>query len=402
MKQQRILYISGSIGLGHVSKDLAIAAELRKARPEIEILWIAGHPASEILKSAGEELVPESTRWIGASQIAEKCTRNGQLNLVRYVYRSLPSWTINANLFRRIVRSAGPDLVVGNEAYEIDIPLVLGLLRVPVPFIMIMDFVGTDPTTGNLLDHIGAYVINAMWSFDKRIYGKNQHSAIFIGELKDIPDRSFGCALRNRRQHAEKYYDIVGHVVRFRPEEFADRTLWRQRMGYGDKPLIVCSAGGTSIGRNLLEFCSMAFAPLKRRLPDVHMILVLGPRLAAGSFEVNPEIEVSGYIPKLYELFACCDVAVVQCGASSTTELAALRRPFIYFPIERHFEQELVAERLARYSLGKRMSLKTATPESLAEAIFQACHLSVSDNLMPVHGAERAAQHILSKLDTVR
>ena len=54
MGNPRALYISGSIGLGHVSKDLSVARELKRARPEIEILWLAGHPASEVLRDAGE------------------------------------------------------------------------------------------------------------------------------------------------------------------------------------------------------------------------------------------------------------------------------------------------------------------------------------------------------------
>jgi len=31
------LYLSGSLGLGHIIRDLAIAAELRRQNPEIEI-----------------------------------------------------------------------------------------------------------------------------------------------------------------------------------------------------------------------------------------------------------------------------------------------------------------------------------------------------------------------------
>ncbi|MCX6363433.1 MAG: alpha/beta hydrolase, partial [Actinobacteria bacterium] len=144
MRGPRVLYVSGSIGLGHVSKDLAIARELRRARPDIEIVWLAGHPASQVLHDAGERVAPECVRWVGASAIAERCTRGGQLNLVRYVYRSLPSWARNTRLFRAALHAYDIDIAVGNEAWEVDIPLVLGVLRLPVPFVMIFDFVGCD------------------------------------------------------------------------------------------------------------------------------------------------------------------------------------------------------------------------------------------------------------------
>ena len=394
-----ILYISSSIGLGHVSKDLAIAGELKKIRPGLEIIWLAGHPASDVLRNAGENVIPEAEKWLGASSIAEKCTINGQLNLVRYVYRSFPAWTQNAFLVRKIIKKYEPDLVIGNEAYEIDIPLVIGILHLSIPFVMIFDFVGTDPTTSNIFDRVGSYILNATWACDGRIYGKGKHSAIFIGEPDDIPTKKFAWRHMDKRQYACKYYNIVGHVIRFNPQDYVDRMALRNRLGYLDKPLVVCSAGGTSIGQGLLELCGQAFFPLRKYLPDVHMILVLGPRIPKGSVRIPSEVEVFGHYPRLHELYACCDVAIVQCGASSTTELSALRTQFIYFPIEGHFEQELVASRLDRYRAGKRMSLKTTTPELLAEAIYQLYGHPATWDAIPVDGASKAANHILQILD---
>jgi predicted glycosyltransferase len=37
LNKKKILYVSGSIGLGHVTRDMAIAGELRRQRPEIEL-----------------------------------------------------------------------------------------------------------------------------------------------------------------------------------------------------------------------------------------------------------------------------------------------------------------------------------------------------------------------------
>lgn len=394
-----ILYISSSIGLGHMSKDIAIAGELRKIRPELDIIWLAGHPASDVISEAGEKVISEAASWIGASKIAETCTHNGQLNLVRYVYRSFPSWISNANLFRKVIRKYNIDLVVGNEAYEIDIPLVMGILHISVPFVMIFDFIGTDPTTDNIVDKIGSCLLNTMWACDSRIYGRGKHSAIFIGEADDIPLKKFAWRKMNRRQYALKFYNIVGNVIRFNPLDYDDCLTMRHKLGYGDKPLIVCSAGGTSIGKELLELCGQTFSPLREYLPDAQMIIVLGPRISKDKVQLPEQIKVFVHYPKLYELFAACDVAVVQCGASSTTELAALRTPFIYFPIEKHFEQELVASRLARYKAGKRMSLKACTPDLLAEAIFKLYRHQVTFETMPVNGAKKAAFHILKRLD---
>jgi hypothetical protein len=394
MDGPRVLYVSSSIGMGHVSKDMAIARELRRAQPGTEIFWLAGHPASDVLRNAGENVIPEVERWIGASAIAERCTHHGQLNLVRYVYRSFPAWAVNMRLFRSALKSYDIDVAIGNEAWEVDIPLVMGILRPRIPFVMIFDFVGVDTMTPNLLDRLGATILNAMWAQDRRVYDGHMHSAIFIGEIDDVPAKPFGWRLPDRRQHARDYYHFVGHVINFRPEEYADRAALRRRLGYEEGPLIVCSVGGTSIGRDLLELCGRAFFPLRERLPGVHMVLVCGPRLQAESVQVPNGVEVREFVPRLYEHYACCDVAVVQCGASSTTELSALRTPFIYFPIDGHFEQEAVAGRLARYGVGKRMSLKHTTPEALAAAICQERGRTIT-SAMPADGAIRAAELVL-------
>src|SRR5665811_180335 len=44
-----VLYVSGSLGLGHVVRDLAVAREMRRMCPEMDIAWIAGTPASDVL-----------------------------------------------------------------------------------------------------------------------------------------------------------------------------------------------------------------------------------------------------------------------------------------------------------------------------------------------------------------
>jgi UDP:flavonoid glycosyltransferase YjiC (YdhE family) len=130
--------------------------------------------------------------------------------------------------------------------------------------------------------------------------------------------------------------------------------------------------------------------------------LVAGPRIILDSVRVPEGVDVLGYVPRLYELFACCDVAVVQCGASSTTELAALGTPFIYVPIDGHFEQEIVAARLARHAVGRRVSTGSTNPAALAQAIYEEMGCASTGISMPINGATRAAQHILTVLERER
>jgi UDP:flavonoid glycosyltransferase YjiC (YdhE family) len=82
--------------------------------------------------------------------------------------------------------------------------------------------------------------------------------------------------------------------------------------------------------------------------------------------------------------------------------LCALGKPFVYFPIDGHYEQELVAARLCRHGLGRRMSLRETTPEMLAESIGSLYGQTVAGSALPVDGAAKAARHILGTVDRLQ
>ena len=76
-------------------------------------------------------------------------------------------------------------------------------------------------------------------------------------------------------------------------------------------------------------------------------------------------------------------------------ELTANRRPFLYFPLRHHFEQNFhVAHRLDRYQAGRRMDYATATPEVIAAAIAAELGRPVDYRPVETDGAARAANLI--------
>src|SRR3974377_336082 len=70
-KDRRGLFISGRIGLGHVTRDLAIPAAPRTLRPDLDLKWLAADPAKQVLKAEGEQLVPEAEVYLGETGLAE-------------------------------------------------------------------------------------------------------------------------------------------------------------------------------------------------------------------------------------------------------------------------------------------------------------------------------------------
>jgi UDP-N-acetylglucosamine:LPS N-acetylglucosamine transferase len=180
-----------------------------------------------------------------------------------------------------------------------------------------------------------------------------------------------------------------------KPEELGDKKQMRDKLGYGDELLVICSIGGTAAGNDLLDLCGRAYHLAVDKIPNLKMVLVCGPRFDPGSLNMPRGTTIKGYVPNLVEHFAACDLAVVQGGGTTTLELTVLRRPFLYFPLERHCEQQIhVAGRLARHRAGVKMSFKNTTPEILAESIADNIGKEITYDPIPVDGARNAAEKI--------
>jgi hypothetical protein len=76
-------------------------------------------------------------------------------------------------------------------------------------------------------------------------------------------------------------------------------------------------------------------------------------------------------------------------------ELAANKRPFLYFPLAHHFEQNVhVRHRLENYRAGRHMDYAKATNESIADAISAELARPITYRDVEVDGAKRAAEQI--------
>ena len=80
-------------------------------------------------------------------------------------------------------------------------------------------------------------------------------------------------------------------------------------------------------------------------------------------------------------------------------ELTANRRPFLYFPLAHHFEQNFhVAHRLDRYGAGHRMEFAISTPEMIADAMVATLNAPARFKPVEADGAVRAARMLADLL----
>src|SRR5207344_2244904 len=144
-RRKRALYISSPIGLGHAQRDAAIADELRKLHPDLEIDWLAQSPVTEVLEARGERIHPASA-WL-ASESAHIAAESAghDLNAFQAIRRMDEILVANFMVFHDVIEQGEYDLVIGDEAWEVDHFLFENPELKRTAFAWLTDFVGWLP-----------------------------------------------------------------------------------------------------------------------------------------------------------------------------------------------------------------------------------------------------------------
>ncbi|GHH28239.1 alpha/beta hydrolase [Lentzea cavernae] len=384
----RALYLSSPIGLGHARRDLAIATELRKLHPRLELDWLAQHPVTEVLAPAGERVHPASAWLANESSHVEDDAGEHDLHVFEAFRRLDAVLVSNFMVFHDLLEAERYDLVIGDEAWEVDHFLHEnpGLKR--FSFAWLTDFVGWLPMPdGGAREQRLATDYNLDMIEQRARYHRVRDRSVFVGNPEDVVPLHFGEGLPAIREWTEQNFDFSGYIIGSDPPD--GRAAPREA---GEK-LCVVTVGGSGVGDSLLRRVLDAVPAARRKVPGLRFLVVTGPRIDPAAFGPQEGVEIHGYLPDLPRHLAACDLAVVQGGLTTCMELTAARRPFIYVPLRHHFEQNFhVRHRLERYGAGRCMTYEeVADREVLAAAIAGEIGREVEYREVESDGASRAA-----------
>ena len=393
-RRRRALYLSSPIGLGHARRDVAIADELRKRHPDLEIDWLAQHPVTEVLAAHGERIHPASAELAGESPHIQSEAREHELNVFQAFRRMDEILVSNFMLFHDLVREERYDVWIGDEAWELDYFLHENPEQKSAPYVFLSDFVGWLPMPeGGAHEAALCADYNADTIEQIARYPRVRDLSLFVGDPDDVVTDGFGDGLPPIREWTERHFRFTGYITGFDPTTVADRETLREALGYGaGERVCIATVGGSGVGEDLLRRVIASFPGAKQRIPGLRMIVVAGPRIDPTALPKMDGLEIWPYVHDLYRHLAACDLAIVQGGLSTTMELTANRRPFIYFPLARHFEQNLhVRHRLERHRAGRRMEYRDSPPDAIAAAIAEEIDRPVDYLPVATDGAARAA-----------
>ncbi|MEX0667648.1 MAG: glycosyltransferase, partial [Acidimicrobiia bacterium] len=396
-RRKRALYLSSPIGLGHARRDVAIVEELRKIEPDLEVDWLAQHPVTAVLTEAGESVHPAS-QWLASESehIASEASGH-ELHCFQALRRMDEILVANFMIFQEVVEEGLYDLVIGDEAWDVDYYWHENPELKRASNVWMTDFVGylPMPEGGEHEAYLTADYNAEMIEHIAR-FPRVRDRAIFVGNPDDIYPEVFGPDLPKIRDWTEEHFDFAGYVTGFTPPTEGEAEEWRAELGYNpDEKVCIVTVGGSGVGRDLLEKVIAAYPMVKEQIPELRMVVVAGPRIDPESLPSHPGLEVRGYVDRLYRHLSVCDVAVVQGGLTTTMELTAAQRPFLYFPLRNHFEQNFhVRHRLDRYGAGRYMDYRNTDPDGLATAIAIEVGRRVAYSKVETDGAQRAARMI--------
>jgi len=290
------VFFASPIGLGHATRDIAIAQQLKA-----DLTFVSGEGAAKLIAKSYDTLdVYRPEKFI---------VESGRLQHSFKWLMNYYSYYKKCKEIARDILSKHDGLIISDEDFaSIAVGEEMSRKRV-----LITDITETHFTSG------AASII------EKKM-NKEMQKMMKACDYVIIPDAG----------EDEGNVRHVGPIVR---QASADRDALRKRFGF-DKSTILVSIGGTDAGKYLIEKAIEAHNKLEL---DSKLVVVPGP-----SFQLpdSKEYRNLGFVDNLHEFIYAADLVVSLAGRSTMDESMAFGTPGIFIPIKGHFEQEQGAARL--------------------------------------------------------
>jgi UDP-N-acetylglucosamine--N-acetylmuramyl-(pentapeptide) pyrophosphoryl-undecaprenol N-acetylglucosamine transferase len=285
-------FFSSPIGLGHVTRDIAIVNNLEG----ISINFVTGNGAAQILKKLDYKI---ENVYNPPSFIVE----NGKLNnQTKWLWNYFQYYKTCKKISEKIIKTNNSNLIISDE----DFASLTVAQNLKIPNILITDVLETKFTKG-------------IASFIEKKMNRSMMKIIKNSNLVIIPEE--GDDQDNIRR--------TGPIVR---ETNLSREELRRKFSF-NKTTIVISIGGTSAGLFLIDKAIEAILKINQ---DIEIVLVSGPSVTK-KFD---NVKNLGFIDNLHELISASDLIISLAGKSTIDEAKAYGTPGIFIPIKDHFEQE--------------------------------------------------------------
>lgn len=285
-------FFSSPIGLGHVTRDIAIVKNIKN----ISINFVTGSGAAEILRKLDYKI---DDVYNPPSFIVENGILNNQ---TKWLWNCFQYYKNCKKISEKIIKTNNSDLIISDE----DFASLIVAQNLKIPNILITDVLETKFTKG-------------IASLIERKMNKSMMNIIKKCDVVIIPEEG----------HDQGNIKRVGPIVR---EINVSREELREKFSF-NKTTIIVSVGGTDAGLFLIEKSIESILKINQ---DIEIVVVSGPAISKKFSNVRN----LGFVDNLHELIFASDLIISLAGKSTIDEAKAYGTPGIFIPIKGHFEQE--------------------------------------------------------------
>ena len=328
-------FFSSPIGLGHITRDIAIASNF----VGISTNFITGNGAAKLLKKMN---LPVYDVYNPPSFIVQEGSLKSP---AKWLWNYYKYYKDCKRISQKILKETKSDLIVSDE----DFASLAVAQELKIPTVLITDILETNFTNG-------------IASFVEKKMNKSMQEIIRKCDVVILPED--GTDDENIRR--------VGPIVR---QTNNSREELRKKFRF-DRTTILVSIGGTDAGLFLIEKSIEAVSKINQ---EMDIVIVSGPSVSKRFDSVRN----FGFVENLHEVIYASDLLISLAGKSTIDEANAYGTPGIFIPIKGHFEQEDNA---------KDMGFEFEDIHRLKEIILD--KLQSPRNKIKTDGARRAAEII--------
>ena len=394
-----VLYSHDTFGLGHLRRNLAIAARLLDCGGKFSVRLLTGSPVIRRW-NLPEELrvhpLPPVVK-IGAEQYVAR-DGNQLFGMVKG-YREA--------LILKVILRYRPDVFLVDHApagMNGELLSTLALIRRELP---------RTRTIIGLRDILDSpAIVQKIWR-EQEIYPLLEHAYddIFVYGNRALFDVAEGYGMSPALGARVRY---CGHVVAA-PTAHArssgqGQPCWNADRPQG-RPVVLVTVGGGGDGFPLMDAYLRALEHLP--LGSVHSVVVTGPLMPDGESDSlrkratsRPDVELVDYTTDLVPSLRAADLVVAMAGYNTSAEIMALRKRAILVPraaprAEQRMRASLLAKLGAVWSVEPDADLVQKLAALIPTALASPPPLERAHALIDLNGAERVAQYLLESSSVV-
>ena len=308
-------FFTSPIGLGHITRDIAILEKLTDRGNNINLKLITGLKAYELVSTYPKKQLDKINLQLYDLYnppnffISNGMLKNNFVWLLLYLryYNSSKSIVKNLLISSNFEKTQS-NLIISDE----DFASISVAKDINKPRLFITDILQTHFIKSKMLSGVESFLNNSMHKLMQSC------DCVIVPEVGDNKDNVI----------------YVGPIVR---EILSSRDKLRRQFSIHRKTILI-TTGGTDAGKYLIKNVLKVLLVLIKKF-DFGLIVSFPYELDVSGFE-DHDFRSIGFVQNIHEYIYAVDLVISLAGKSTIDECNIYGTPGIFIPIKNHFEQE--------------------------------------------------------------